>query len=877
MPVRHHIVRSILVVLLAPVFAGCAQHAAVETERPSWLDALSEPVSRVEPGPLPASSAPVNTAALEPSQRVELRGRPASLTGPIEAPRRSGPGAPARRSGEEQVIRSRLEHMYSGDAGASVERSLTQFGYESFQQDTTPDDSGPAPDDYVLGPGDEIMVSIWGGDDVRHELTVNERGSIVIPEIGALPVAGLEYAALDGVVRSALARVRRDFEVAVSLTRVRRVQVRVTGQVAQPGLIELPARSSMIDALSGAGGPLKSGSLRRVRLLRAETVDTIDLYAFLRGERGASSLSVRDGDTLHVPPIGKTIGVAGDVQSPAIYELLDESATVSSALELAGGLTPFAFTARAQIERTREGRGREAVDVELDVSGMNAALSDGDLLLIGSVDRSLNPRIEIVGAVVRPGRYQHREGLRLAEVIDLADGLTVSAYLPQALISRQVGETDSVESVHDRTALETSRRVLVVDLRHALMGHPDHDVIIEPLDRIEIRTIQDAIDLPAVTIMGAVRRPGDYELTAGQRVSDLVAIAGNLTADVFYEEAELIRKVYNPSTLQLEVRRHRFNLGAALDGDPANDPVLEREDRVVIRRMGHIEVRARIEGQVRFPGEYVFPAGARISDLIAAAGGVLGSADMRAAEFTRVSVRRLQQERYEHLEEQTRRAYESALESMVQTGQTREGTAAGIALEQTEDLMQRMAEIDANGRVVVPFLRPDFPTSEANLALETGDTLTVPRRQETVSIVGHVFNPSSFVASPGITVGDVLDNAGGLTENADDERIYVVRADGSVESMQQRRGLKMSTSLLAGDVVLVPRAPLERTFGAKLSDTIFMARQAAEAALLWSQVPSSSSGSVDVTTVLEPSGQRSSSGYDPAVLQKMMRSDGDGR
>jgi protein involved in polysaccharide export with SLBB domain len=640
------------------------------------------------------------------------------------------------------------------------------------------------------------------------------------------------------------------------------------GEVASPGLVEIPARASVMTALLAAGGPNKSGSLRRIRLDQNGASTEIDLYSFLTmGERSALTL-LQPGAVIVVPPVGQTAAVAGLVQRPGIYELKD-GANIQTLLTYAGGLTAFTFTPQAQIERTVAGRGRQKFDAAITGDGLSQPVGDGELLLIGAVDTSLQPSVAVIGQVVRPGTYEYKPGLKVSDLVSRADGLTIDAYLPQALISRQVGQVGDVSQVLDRVSVGSSRRVIVVDLAKAMAHDPAHDIELMPLDQLDIRSVSQSLERARVTVLGAVRQPGTYELSAGLKVSALVAMAGNLTSDVYYDEAELVRRVRDDATTTLDIRRFRFNLGAALRGGD-DDPELRNGDQLVIRSMRAAQVKVRIEGEVAFPGEYVFPAGSRITDIISAAGGVTEHADLRAAGFFRRSAEQAERERLTHLAEQTRRAYEGALEHLVKDGQAKEGLAGKLALLQTQDLMDRIQRTDVRGRIVIPFVRSDFPTSAYNLAVEDGDRLVIPRRRETVGVVGLVFNPTNFVAEAGITVGSVIERAGGLAEYADDKRIYVIRADGTVESLAQTGDsrLAMGTSLLGGDVVLVPRAPLERSFGAELADVLALARQAAEVALLTSRL-GNVSGQLDVTTVLPGSGQpQSVQDYSDTILNR---------
>ncbi|MHC5114571.1 MAG: SLBB domain-containing protein [Planctomycetota bacterium] len=889
--------------LLAVIAPGCETTPAPDAGlagggRPAWVSGLREdvePVPRHDGGSIPPTMTPTEWSATE--QPATVRGVPADLTrrigrrsSPPAAARSAAPATPATPSSAPLVVNigadlvptsgemsvddapapatpssSTLERLYRGRFERAPDRGLEQFGYGYFADANPPEDPGPVPADYVIGPDDEILVTVWGSLEATHRLTVDRDGQIAIPEIGTVVVAGRTFGELGDVIRRAYGTTRKAFELDVSLGRLRSIRVHVVGDVVHPGAVDVPARSTVLSALLAVGGPTKGGSLRRVELRRGDTVRTIDLYGFLTRGESAGFEAVQANDVLFVPTIGATVGVAGVVQRPAIYEVTGP-ASIEAVIELAGGLTPFTFTPHVQIERTRGGRGRETVDVTLDDVGLATMVGDGELLLVGAVDDQMQPVVRISGEVVRAGTYQFRPGMRLRELLAQADGFTVDAYLPQAFVSRQIGETGCVELLAHQSCVGSTRRVLVVDLHRAIAGDESHDIELRPLDHVEIRSREESTVRPTVQVIGPAKEPGTYELTAGLRVSDLVALSGNLRPEAYQNEAELIRRVYDDETRRMELKRFRFDLGQALQVGGEHDPLLQNEDRLVIRRLGSGEVTVSIDGQVPFPGTYVFPLGAQVTDLLSAAGGVLESGDLRAAVFTRESVRRLQQTRLEHLRETTRRQYEGALETMVQTGDPNEGLAAKLALNQTKDLLDRMSGTQASGRVVIPFLRTDFPATEFNLSLENGDRLVIPRRQETVAVIGHVFNPSTFVAENGLTVETVLARAGGMTEFGDEERLYVMRADGNVESLAQRgRRLSLRTALLPGDVVLVPREPLERTFGAQFSDVLMMARQAAEVSLLFSAIGQDRG---DFTTILQPPVGYGLRNYNEVILDR---------
>ncbi|MCC6782676.1 MAG: SLBB domain-containing protein [Planctomycetes bacterium] len=730
---------------------------------------------------------------------------------------------------------SPLERLYAGDFATTSTKGLRQFGYEFFERDLGTGGPSSISEDHIVLPGDELRVVMTGTFKDHIFGTVEPDGTLVVPEAGSVIVAGRKLGELADLIKRQIEERahRRDFNVDVSPGRLRGFRVHVVGEVESPGMVEVAGRATVLTALAAAKGPRKTGSLRAVEVRReGRRVAVIDLYEFLLTGETTGLEALRGDDVVYVPSIGPTLAVVGAVQRPGIYEV-SRDATVREALRLAGGLTPFTFMPGAQIERTVEGRGRARVDVGLDEAGLETRMGNGEVLLVGAIDAERQPSVAVEGQVVRPGSYPYRERMTVGDLLRSADGLTIDAFMPQAFLSRQIGEPGNVTIVPEREAMQTSRRVLVIDLERALAGDREHDLELRPLDHLLVRARRDAAATPIVEVIGGVREPGTYELTAGLTVAQLVAMAGNVVPEAYYDEAELIRRAYDPSSRGLSVQRYRFDLGKALREGGDADPQLANGDQLVVRTLHSEQVRVRITGQVRFPGEYPFARGTRISDLIAAAGGVLPDADLRAARFTRDSVRELQQQRFESLRNTTEATFQRAFEQMVASGLPAESTASRIALDQTRQMLESMRGWQVEGRIVIPFTREDFPGSEHDLALESGDVLHVPPVQQTVSIIGHVFNPGAFVAERGLQVSDLVARSGGIGEDADAERIYVVRADGTVQGFSQTHyALSMSAPLYPGDVVLVPRAPMERTFGNQLTDVLYAGRRLAEMALL---------------------------------------------
>lgn len=813
------------------------------------------PVSTAAQGPGSSQGSSGGSSSHQINLTIDgLRGAPGTNSEPVSVP----------------VEPSALERQYRGQLPSRPDRDLEQFGYGALDRlgPTIGAIESDAADDHVLNVGDELIIDLTTDRVERIRARVQADGTIELVGLASVRVAGLRFLEANEAIERAISRTRRGFELSVGLGRLASVPVRVVGEVARPGVIEAGPRPTLLDAIS-LTGMLRSGSLRRVTITRTDgSREEIDLYDYLLGDTAKADVRLFRGDSVTVVPIGPTAAIAGSVQRPAIYELADDDGlSVLEAIDLSGGWTGFAVTNQVQIERT-EGSGRVLLDV--DPSRSESRLRDGDLLLVGAVDGRLHPIVEVRGEVARPGRFQHREGLSVGDLVRMSGGLTIDAFERQALLSRVSGPRTKVDGAWDAGDISTARRVMVIDLAKAATGDPEHDVALEPLDMLRVQRSSEAVVTPTVELIGAARRPGVYELTAGMSVSDLLSIGGNLQPDAFREEAELVRRRRSDDATLLDISRYRINLADILRGD-SRGPTLSSGDRVIIRRMTRAEVRVRADGRVRFPGEYVLPAGSRISDLIAAAGGLLGDSDLRAAWFTRRSVRDLQLSRWEGLAERTRETYERNLEQRVNSARSKEAFSARIQLEQVQDTLARLRSSQANGRIVLPFMDEGFLDSTANLVLEDADTLRVPRLSSTIAIQGHVFNPLTVVYESGLSAEQLLERAGGLTEVADRDRLYVVRADGRVASVAQRGGrFRLDAPLQSGDVVLVPPRPLGRDAGSVMLDILLLARSAGEAGALWN-IATSSIDDASVSIVDTPASPRSDSTPPAELLREFQR------
>jgi polysaccharide biosynthesis/export protein len=410
---------------------------------------------------------------------------------------------------------------------------LRQYGYSMFATNVStfaPVDDIPVGPDYVMGPGDDLTINVWGAVDSTLVRTVDRNGRIVLPKVGDLRIWGLTFSQADRLIRDELSRYFRGFQTSVTMGRLRTVSVHVVGEVCQPGVYTLSSLATVTNALYSAGGPTKLGSLREVRLLRSNIqVARIDLYDFLqRGDR-ARDYRLESGDTIFVPTVGDVVAVAGEVKRPAIYEI-QTGTRLADVVTLAGGVTPTSYLKRVQIVRALPNAERATLDVDLTAhylkgdEASNPLINAGDLVLIHPADPRVYNIVKVDGAVRYPGAYELKPMMRISQLLP-ADKLLPEAY------------TERVEVARRRPDL--TMEVLSVDLKKAWSGDPNQDLLLKPLDEVTVRTELKAAR--TVVLGGQVLRPGIYTIADGEKLSSVLERAGGFTDRAFLKGAAFTR------------------------------------------------------------------------------------------------------------------------------------------------------------------------------------------------------------------------------------------------------------------------------------------------------------------------------------------------
>jgi len=682
---------------------------------------------------------------------------------------------------------------------------LTHFGHALFdpQMEVSPmGDYYPVPDEYVIGPGDEVVVQLWGRMEGVHRMQVDRNGKIFFPKFGSFYVAGKSFGEVKEMLRGKTGSVAEVYSD-VSAGRLKGFLVSVLGEVESPGRQLVTPFHTVFQAITAAGGIRDIGSLRGVQVKRGtETVAEVDIYEFLLRGDVTRDVRLRAGDVVFVPVAGPLVAVAGEVRRQAIYELKSER-TIGEVLEMAGGVSPSAYKRRIQVERLDGNRARIVLDLNLEEAGDSLSsvhLQDGDILRVLAVLPEDENAVAVEGNIHRPGKYEWRPGLTVGSLIPDEKFFLPDTFLDYALLTRLVGP-------------ERRKEAIAVNLRRIVVDRdPQADVALQPRDSLTVYSKTAFRDRKTARIGGEVRNPGEHEILPGMRVSDLVKLGGDLNRNASLEEAELSRRDENRRTLLLKI-----DLGKALSGDEEHNLLLQDRDVLMIRPVPDLqEVRyITVSGEVRSPGIYAARKDERLTSILERAGGFTPDAFLKGAVYTRVSVQKRQQELIDRTVEQ--------LEQDVARTAAKEGATALDSedilaqkqiFEARKTLLARLKQTRAQGRVIIRLAEPEkLKGTMDDLLVEDGDSLTIPREAEVVNVLGRVYNPTAVVyRTSRDTAGYYLRKVGGPTEDADRDHIFVVKADGSVvtkgSSGEQLwffgSGDILETPVEPGDAIVVP-------------------------------------------------------------------------
>lgn len=668
---------------------------------------------------------------------------------------------------EQNVLSKEQRDQSKPDKPVLSATGLPYFGYEIFSTTPAafePTASGPVDADYQIGPEDVLRVNIWGQVEQQTEAEVDKDGRIFIPTAGPVVVSGLT---LEQATKTLTKQLSRSFQgltakpptvwLDVTLAKIRPKRVFIMGEVKNPGGYTVSSYANVFNSLFAVGGPTINGSLREVRLIRGnKIIARVDLYSYLTGADKNNDLRVQSNDIIYVPVRKNSISIKGAVRKPAVYELLPGE-SLKKLLEFSGGALPTAYMERVQVERiipfkerVKKEFERKVMDIDFrDIISKNSdyAVVDGDVVTLYSILDEVKNYVSISGSVYKPGTYQLTDGLRLSDLIELADSLRPETYKVRGELIRTLPD-------------DLTKITIPFDLQSSLMKTSEENILLQPKDEVIIHTVGISRILDQfVEIYGSVKKPGRYILTENMTLIDLLLLAGGYTEDTWTLKAEIARldRGEKGDTLAHILFANLPNLYDTVaiqnflfyeDARKA-DLNLKHRDQVFIRTDPnfHVQQLVTIEGEVSFPGIYAMVThNDFLSDLIARSGGITSAAYLRGGSLQR-----------------------------------------GV------------------DRLNVDFQKVmNSPKTSEDIVLHSGDKIHIPKKPNTVKMTGEIFNPGLLGFIEGNDLWDYIDRAGGLKDSA--QYVLLVSPNGNVEKFSTG-WFTGNSEVYDGSTVIVTKEP----------------------------------------------------------------------
>lgn len=613
----------------------------------------------------------------------------------------------------------------------------------------------PTPENYKLGPGDEVIIDIWGTNQANIRSTISSDGNISIPDIGLINLNGMTVSEANKYLKRRLGQIysidgaNAASEIKLSLGSIRTIQVNVMGEVIVPGTYYLSSLSNIYHAIYSAGGVSELGSLRDIQLIRKDKkIASVDIYKFIIKGESPDDITLEEGDIIIVPTYEKIVSLSGKVKRPMKYEM-SEQESVQDIIDYSGGFTGDAYKNNINLIR-RNGKEYQVYTVDAE-NYSTFVLEDGDSLSVGEMLNRYENRIEIKGAVYRPGTYQLGAGIKtLSQLIDKADGLKGDAFTNRALIHREKADL--------------TLEVIPVDIKGIING-TSQDIELHNNDYVYIPSIHDLKDFGSITVAGEVARPGDYVYADNMTIEDAIIQAGGILESASTVRVDISRRIKDTASSSqseniAEIHTFAIKDGYVIDGN--NNFYLEPYDYIYVRKSPSYseQTEVSIEGEVIFPGNYTIThRSERISDLVEKAGGVNQWAYIKGARLSRL------------MNEEERSRLRSTMDVM----------------DSARDSID-VNSIDLGDRYYVGINLESAisnPGGENDLVLREGDILNVPQYNNTVRISGNVLYPNTVTYQPGMRVKDYVIQAGGYGFRSKKTKAYIVYMNGTVARTKQ--------------------------------------------------------------------------------------------
>lgn len=634
------------------------------------------------------------------------------------------------------------------------------------------------PQNYRLGPGDEVVIEVWGASETTVTQTISPDGYINIPEVGPISLNGLTVQAASARIKSRLSKIYAGMASAnvdistnarVSLGQIRTIQVNIMGEVANPGTYAVSSFATAFHALYKAGGVSKIGSLRKIKVVRGgRTVTVIDVYDYILRGRSNTDIRLQDGDVVLVPAYEALVRVDGKVKRPMYYEM-KKGESLATLINYTGGFSSDAYSRSITVERNDGIEKSVATIGEMDYSEFS--LKDGDLVSVSTILDRYSNRVELKGAVYRPGYYEI--GSKITSVRDLitsADGPLEEAFLDHAVLHR----------VNDDRTLT----VIPVDLK-GILGQTVPDITLHKNDVLFVPSIHDLKDQGTIEVLGEVFSPGVFPYSSNTKIEDIIIKAGGLKESASVVRVDVSRRIFdNKSTKKQKEISQNFTFsikdGFVIDGEAGF--LLKPYDQVFVRRSpGYMpQINVSISGEVEFEGDYSLSIrNERLSDVIKKAGGL--------SDFAYIKGARLERQMTEDELLQAKDMLKIIKQQNANNGDSIKISDSDISTiyNVAIDLEKAMAN----------------PHTEADIALRDGDRIIIPQYNNTISVRGNVRKPNTITYDPKKSLSYYISEAGGYADHAKKSGTFILYPNGHIKELGRTASAK---DIQPGSEIIVP-------------------------------------------------------------------------
>ena len=734
------------------------------------------------------------------------------------------------------------------------------FGYEVFHNNSisfSPNMNMATPKDYVVGPGDQLIVQVYGIAQASFNLYVNTEGKVVIPNVGVVHVGSLSIDAVKTILTQKIGTRYAGLQgsnpssfLMLTVGNIRTIKINIVGDVKTPGAYELPSFTTIFNALYAAGGPTINGSFREVQLFRGgKQIANTDLYEFLLKGKTDKNLRLEDNDVLLIPKYNKRVELVGEVRRNLFFELKGKE-TIETLIEMAGGFTESAYKKMVTIQRIN-GLNKSIINVT-DKEQASTVLEDGDFIAIGKTLTNYKNRIQILGSVNRTGDYELKANMKVADLIELAGGLKADAFYKRAILYR--------------TSNDLQQESINIDLSKAIEKETTNNIILQKEDLLVIASIYDIKENYFVTLQGEVNQTGVFPYTKGMTIGELILKANGFKEAASGSSIELVRRVRDDNDKIANIIHVEVEKDLSIKGTD-KDIALEPFDQVYVRAaVGFRNLKkVYVQGEANYTGQYIMDKpNMTIGDLLKRAGGVLNSSNVKGAVLIRRTIfynkvsneneylNKLEELRARYVDSTNSGFTESAKiklsqidkeinelyvkkiknqETIADIGNlskssdprnkkdTTSKTKNKTEQENIEDLKTALqARVFKNLRDVTvnedqyQFVSINLEkiiaatsASKYDVQLQEGDILYIPTFNETVSVSGDVLYPVAVKYEEGATLKDYINQAGGFNNTALKSKAYVVEANGVVKRTHQFFGIRFYPEIAAGAQIFVPQ------------------------------------------------------------------------